>query len=165
MSPKKMSKKTQKANVNINFELDNKQKKKVEKNLKKTPFKTLLIVLVVFVVFALIGGGITFVLTRNDCFELVGADEITLSLGDSFVDPGVKIVAFNKDVSANVVVKTNMQTEDNVTFSADEVGTYYIEYTVDNFKYNTLFKIKKVRLITVVEPSEGEVESMEVALG
>ena len=50
---------------------------------------------------------------------------------------------------------TYKENEDG-TFTATEEGTYYITYTVDNFKYGKLLKVQKVRLISFVEQTEQE---------
>jgi len=133
--------------------------KKINKNIKKLGFWTLLTAVLLLVVGA-VGGFFGFkFLTRNDCFVLNGKDEITLQLGESYVDDGAKVVAFGKNDAKKLQVETNLKQKPDGTYYAEEEGTYYITYTVDNFKYGTLFKIKKIRLITFVDASEDEVET------
>ena len=126
--------------VEVNFELDEKSSKKINKELKRTPFKTLFILFLVVLIGLSVGAIPTYFLTRNDCFELIGADEITLTVGESYADEGAKVIAFNKNDSKKVKTKTNLQVDDNRNYSSAEVGTFYIAYTVDNFKYGTIFK-------------------------
>ena len=61
--------------------------------------------------------------------------------------------------SKNVIIETNLIKNPDGTYTSNEEGTYYIAYTVNNFKYGTLFKIQKIRLITFVEATEeGEMQ-------
>ena len=124
--------------------------------MKKLGAGTLITALILLVVGAF-GGFFGFkVLTKNDCFVLNGKDEITLQIGEKYTDDGVKVVAFGKDETEKVQIETNLTKNEDGTYSAEEEGTYYITYTVDSFKYGTIFKIKKIRLITFVEPTEQE---------
>lgn len=154
---KKVSKQSKQAQLNINFEIDGKQANKAKKSLKRTPMQTLIVAVVVLLVGALVGAGATYLLTRNDCFELVGEEEIECVAGETFADEGVKIVAFNKDESKNVKIETDLLRDENGLFYSDEIGTHYIIYTTNNFKYGKLFKIKKIRLVHIVEESDDDI--------
>ena len=145
--------------VEVNFELDEKTSKKVNKELKRTPLKSLFILFLVVLIGLGVGAVPAYFLTRNDCFELIGADEITLTIGESYADEGAKVIAFNKDDSKKVKTKSNMGVDQNGQYTSSEVGTYYIAYTVDNFKYGKIFKIQKIRLINFVEPSDDDVST------
>ena len=160
MATRKTASKTSKK-ASIGFDLsDNKPSKrkqnKVKKQLKKLSFGAIMIAVSLLVVGA-VGGffGIK-TITMNDCFELIGKDEITLQIGENYVDEGAKVVAFGKDDESKVKIETNLTKHEDGTYSATEEGTYYMIYTVDNFKYGTLFKIQKIRLITFVEATEAE---------
>lgn len=144
--------------VEVNFELDKKSSKKINKEIKRTPLKTLLILFLVVLIGLSAGAIPAYFLTRNDCFELIGADELTLTIGESYADQGAKVIAFNKDDSKKVKTKTNLDVDSNGNFTSNEVGTFYIVYTVDNLKYGKIFKIQKIRLITFVEPSEDDIQ-------
>ena len=104
---------------------------------------------------AALGVGGYFIVSKDDCFKIVGNDEITITIDKTYVDEGVKVVSFNKDISKDVKKETNLKVNDNGEYYADEVGTYYVKYSSTDFKYGKLFKVEKVRLITVVESSEG----------
>lgn len=150
---KKTASKTSKK-VDFNFEIDANTNKKINKQLKRTPAKTLLIALVVLLVGAAIGCSATFLLTRKDCFKIVGAEEITLTINQPYFDQGVKVVAFGKNHANKVAIETNLQKNLDGSLTSNEVGTFYIKYTVKDFKYGTIFKVQKIRLITFVEPSD-----------
>lgn len=153
---KTASKTSKKATINFNWNKPNKKEtKKAEKQLKKLSIGGTL-ALILMLGFGAVGGffGVKF-LTRNDCFVLNGADEITIQLDDRYVDQGAKVVAFNRDESEDIEIETNLKVDEN-GYYAEEVGTYYMVYKSKNIKYNSLFKVQKIRLITVVEASEGD---------
>ena len=133
--------------------------KKINNQIKKLGFGSILLSIVIIAIGAL-GGffGVKY-LVRNDCFILNGKDEITLQLGENYTDDGAKVIAFGRNEAKKVKIETNLKKNTDGTYYAEEEGTYYIAYTVDNFKYGTLFKIKKIRLITFVNASEDEVET------
>ena len=108
---------------------------------------------ILFLAIGAVGGwfGIKFA-TRNDCFEIIGEEKIELSIGETYLDQGVKVISFGKDCQDKVNVETNLK---KTADYADQAGIYYITYTVDNIKYGSIFKIQKIRLISFSEASEG----------
>ena len=159
---KTASKTSKKANINFNWDnnKNNKKTNKTNKQLKKLSIGAILIAVVCLIVGAVGGVFAIKVITKNDCFTLIGKDEITHTIGVPYFDKGAKVVAFGRDDSDKIEIKTNLTQNQDGSFSADEEGTYYIAYTVDNFKYGKLFKIQKIRLVTFVEETEPkEIES------
>lgn len=159
---KTASKVKKKASLNVNLKSNNTNKrtaKKVNKELKKMSAGAILVAGILLIVGA-VGGFWGFkVLTKNDCFVLIGNEAVERQIGESYEDEGVKIVAFGKDDSKNVIIETNLTKNPDGTYTSNEEGTYYIAYTVNNFKYGTLFKIQKIRLITFVDATEeGEMQ-------
>lgn len=158
MATKKTTNKASKK-VNLNLNIDKPSKKtnnKLKKQIKKIGIGSI-IVIIFLIAIGGVGGYFGFkYLTRNDCFTLVGQDEITLQLNtETYTDEGAKVIAFGIDDSSKVEIETNLIKQKDGSYSANEVGTYYIIYRVKNLKYGTLFKIEKIRLITFVEASEG----------
>ena len=157
---KTASKTSKKATADFNWDVgvkpSKRTSKKVNKQLKKVSAGALVMAVLLLVVGAVGGYFGVKVLTKNDCFVLNGKDEITLQIGESYTDEGAKVIAFGKDEANKIQIETNLVKNNDGTYSTDEVGTYYMVYTVDNFKYGTLFKIKKIRLITFVEATEQE---------
>ena len=154
---KSASKSSSRASFNFNI-FGNKKKnkqteKQVEKTIKKSSSKTLITSLFLILLGLAIGIGAYFLICKNDTFEIIGSDEIILTLNDAYEEYGVKAIEFGKDISANVKTETNMTLDENGKSS--EVGTFYVKYTIDSIKYGKIFKIEKVRLITFVEASEG----------
>ena len=122
---------------------------------------TLALALVLLIVGSVGGFFAIKLLTVNDCFVLNGKDEITIQIGETYLDEGAKVIAFGKDDSTKVKVETNLVQNADGTYSAIEEGTYYMIYTVENFKYGTVFKIQKIRLISIVEATEqDEIENL-----
>ena len=157
---KTASKTSKKATADFSWEVNSKPSKrtskKVNKHLKKLSIGAILVSVLVLAIGAVGGYFGLKVVSKNDCFALNGKDEITLQIGKKYVDEGVKVIAFGKDEANKVKLETNLTKNNDGSFTSNEVGTFYIVYTVDNFKYGTLFKIKKIRLITFVEATEQE---------
>lgn len=122
-----------------------KLKSQTKKAIKKTHGATLLLA-VLFLIVGAVGGwfGYSYI-CKNDKFEVVGDKEITLTLNASYVEQGANIVAFGKDVSSTVKI------EGEVNTSVE--GEYYITYTVDNFKFKD---VKKVRVVKVTAGEANE---------
>lgn len=154
----KTTKKTVRASANTTLSgtsktLNKKQSKKVEKAIKNTNIATIIIAFICFLVFLAIGAVTTFVVTKNDEFSIVGREEITITVNESYKDEGVFIKEFGFDVSDKVIVETNLtQTENG--YSASNEGTYQIVYKATSFKYGILHSCQRIRLVNVVAVSE-----------
>ena len=164
MATKKTATKTStKAKSNITVDLDDvkvskSKQKKVVKAVKSAGAKAW--ILVFAFLFLGLGGGVfsCWMICRNDCFEIVGQEELVFTLDsedERYVDEGVKIVSFGKDVSSSVEIETNLLVDDQGRYYAEEEGTYYIKYKSNDLKYGKIFTVEKVRIVTFVEPSEG----------
>ncbi|MBQ8615011.1 MAG: hypothetical protein IJ415_00350 [Clostridia bacterium] len=142
--------------VGSNKKTSKRSKKKAQKQIKKLG-AGVIITAVLLLIVGVVGGyfGVK-VMTKDDCFTLIGKDELTLTLDETYTDEGVKVIAFGKDDSDKVEIETNLKKNEDGTYYAEEAATYYITYTVNDFKYGTLFKIQKIRLITFVEESETD---------
>ena len=143
-------------------------KHKTNRAIKKLGFRAILIILLVTIIGAAIGAGMCWYLTLDDQFVIVGKDEITLTLrpknedwgiNNCYHDEGVKVVSFGRDVSDKVYVETDLKQNPDGSYYADEVGTYYIIYKVDDIKYGKIFSVQRIRLITFVESTpDNEVD-------
>lgn len=162
---KTASKSKSKAKLNLNFDIENQSKqtkksaKKASTEVKKTLKRAGTTAILLAVLFLVIGAGAGWLTTKlickNDCFDIVGMDEISVEIGSSYVDQGVKVVAFGKDQSQNVSIVTNLTKNADGSYTSNEEGTFYIIYKCDSFKYDKLFKVEKIRLISFVEASES----------
>ncbi len=160
MAKKKTASKI-KTKAEFNFDFDDNSsksaKRSAKKNLKKIGTGGIIAVVCLLII-GVVGGIFSLkYFTRNDCFNLLGKDEITLMLGETYTDESVYAVSFGRDVSDKVYIDTNLKTNERGEYYADEVGTYYIVYKVDDIKYDKLFTVQRIRLITFVEASEDDV--------
>ena len=155
---KNTSKVSKKVQADISIDKPSKRTtRKVKTKLKKLSAGTVFFVILLLVL-GVVGGyfGVKYI-SRNDCFEIVGQDEITLEIGsEPYEDKGVKVVAFGVDETDKVQIETNLKKNSDGKYYAETEGTYYIKYTVDNIKYGSIFKVQKIRLIHFVEPTESE---------
>ena len=118
--------------------------KAVNKQKKAHPIAFLLVVLFL-AVGAVCGYFVTKHLTRNDKFEILGEQTITINLGEDLPqDEGAIAISFGRDISSRIVVEDNINTE--------KAGRYYIKYTVDDIRYNG---VVKYRYIIILAPEEG----------
>lgn len=120
-------------------------KKAVNKQKKAHPIAFFLVVLFL-AVGAVCGYFVTKHLTRNDKFEILGEQTITINLGEDLPqDEGAVAISFGRDISSRIVVEDNINTE--------KAGRYYIKYTVDDIRYNG---VVKYRYIIILAPEEGD---------
>ena len=157
MARKSTSKVSKKVDLDLNINKPSKRTtRKVKTKLKKLSFGVVMLAIFLLAV-GVVGGyfGVQY-LSRNDCFNIVGAEEITLEIGESYLDEGVRVVAFGIDETDKVEIETNLKKNNDGKFYAQTEGTYYIKYTVNNIKYGSIFKVQKIRLIHFVEPTESE---------
>lgn len=115
----------------------------IVKKIKKIHKATLVLV----VVFALLGVGVgfgsVFFITKNDVFKINGNTQITLNIGDEYVELGTTCIAFGKDISSIVEVEGEVDTSVE--------GKYVITYTVNHFRFS---RHKLYKLVNVVASDE-----------
>ena len=117
-----------------------KVEKVVEKHRKKHPIAFLLVAL--FLVLGALGGYFTLkYLTKDDVFKILGEQTVVLNVGENFIDDGVKIVAFGKDISDNVKIEIDENFDKNVA------GRYYVKYTVDNLRFKGVIKYRYIDVV------------------
>lgn len=160
MATRKNAKKTSskaKSELDLNtLKVDKKTKKSAEKALKNTSGKVLLRAVCCLLIGIILGVGAWWIVCRNDCFEIIGNDEIELTLDEKYEDLGVKVVSFGRRLDADeIIIERNLEIDENGNYYSNEVGTFYIKYSTNDFKYGKLFKVERVRCVTFVEPSEG----------
>lgn len=140
----------------LNIDTGNNSSRNTRKNkshIKKLSLKTLCVSLCLFILAGALAAGATWFVSKDDCFTILGKEEVNLIVGDRYVDDGVKVVAFGIDDTDKVTIETNMEQDADGYYVLEE-GTYYIKYLVDNIKYGSIFKVEKIRLITFVDPTE-----------
>ncbi len=165
--PRKSAKiESQRAKANIDKSYIPYKNTKKNQNKVKSAVKTvnIFVALLIFIITAGAGVGAYFVVCKNDCFTLNGAQEISLEMKENadktgfetlvYNDEGVRIIEFGKDISSEVIIETDMKKVGENEYEVNELGTYYIKYSVNSIKYGKIFTINKIRLINFVEPSE-----------
>lgn len=116
-----------------------KLQKQAVKQAKKRPWYAL--ILIVILAFGAVGGffGAKF-LIRNDKFEINGDQEITLEVGDYYIEKGATIISFGRDISKEVKIDSTVDTT--------TAGQYYVKYTVEDIRFGN---VERYRYVEVVE--------------
>lgn len=122
-------------------------KKKLNKYIKKLPTLTKVIAVLVFLV-SLIGTfGVSFIIQKDDKFELKGEKVITMYVGGSYTEPSlndaIECISFGRNV-INTVSINESETTYNKDTSPLEAGVYYIVYNTSDFKYSEITRIRKI---------------------
>lgn len=100
-----------------------------------------------FIIGALIGLGTSYMITKDDCFILNGSKEVVLELNGTYLEQGVKVISFGKDVSKDVrivIYDVNDEEVENVDSSLE--NEYTIVYTIENVKYSNYKLIRVVKV-------------------
>ena len=122
---------------------------------KKAGGKTLFTAFICFILALIVGAGVCFFLGRNDRFEFIGNEELSLTLDETYADEGVEIKEFGFDISKKATVETNLKQNGQGEYYAEQAGTYYIIYSVKSLKFGLIYPVQKIRLISVIGASEG----------
>lgn len=122
--------------ANKNNKKNTNNSKKIKQHLSKISSTVKILCCFLFIFGICVGIFTTYFITKNDVFEIIGNTEIILNVGDDYVEQGVKIIAFGKDISDQVKIKGTVN-----TLIADD---YVIEYSVDNFRFRNYILYKKI---------------------
>lgn len=117
-------------------------KSKIKKSVKNNP----ILFLVFVIVFAVCGvGGYFFSnhMIGNDKFEILGEKTINLTLGERYEDEGAIAISFGKDITDKI------QTENTIDF--ERPGQYYIKYSVDDIRYNGVYRYRTIVISEVAD--------------
>ena len=128
--------------------------KAAEKAVKKTHTATVVLA-ILFFVFGCIGGVIVSMqLTKNDKFELNGEKTVYLEIGEKYIEQGVTVISFGKDVSDKITTGGDFG-----TMNTDIEGVYQIVYKIDDLRWGDY---QRVRIVIVGDPEKGEQEIPDV---
>ena len=124
-----------------------KTKRKIKKSVKRLNGWTVFFCIIALAAGVAAGVGAYKLVCINDKFVINGSKEYYIELGSKkfeYIDAGATVVEFGKDISDEVIVKTNMTDLGNGKYEADASipGKYYIEYTVDSPKYGEVRRIR-----------------------
>ena len=119
-------------------------KKEFHKVIKKAN-KLLLSFIFLFLILGIGTGYLSsYILTKNDTFELIGEKYINLDLNQQYIDEGVEVISYGINLDKKVIIDSDLDTS--------KEGDYRIIYTVKSFKYKN---IKRVRFIRVGNGSDN----------
>ena len=97
------------------------------------------------IVGVLFGYAASYVVTRNDCFVINGSKEIVIDVNDTYVDQGVKVVEFGKDITDDVIVTIYDENDEEVEIiDTTKEGEYTIIYSIDSNKWDDYKLIRRV---------------------
>lgn len=123
---------------------------KAERAAKKAVKKTHAATIAAAILFLALGAAAGFFtyryLTKNDEFVLRGESVVWLNVGEEYVEEGVHIVSFGRDVSEKVTVGG-----DELDVNAEEI--YQIVYKVEDIRWGNF---QRVRTVIVGNPEGAE---------
>ena len=123
----------------------NKRTQKAVIRAVKKAHKSIIICFLLFLVLGIgAGGATTYVLTRNDTFEIIGEKTINLTIDDTYTDEGAKAIELNKDISSEIKV------EGLDLVDTSKEGVYTITYILNSKIY------KNIKLYRYVVVESGE---------
>lgn len=125
-----------------------KMQKNAEKAIRKTHPLTILLTLVFLLVGIGTGIGLSEFLIRNDKFVLNGEQEIRLSVGEEYIEPGATVISFGKDISDRVLISGD-------ALNTSVVGEYQLVYQVENFRYKHYRRVRTVIVVAAEEKVDG----------
>ena len=117
-----------------------------KKAVKKTHIATIVLALVFFAIGAVAAFFAYRQLTKNDEFVLRGESVVWLDVGEEFVDEGVHIVSFGRDISAKATTGG-----DELDVNTEEI--YQIVYQVKDIRWGNF---RRVRTVIVGNPEGAE---------
>lgn len=136
--------------ANLNKDKKEKSVKKITKKLSAKTKVAMFLFFIIGVVASYFGGSI---ICKNDCFEINGKKSIVIEAGQTYVDEGVKVIAFGQDADSKVIVevfKDNTKLEGLDQIDTTTPATYQIVYKVNSLRYKN---IQLIRTITITEVS------------
>lgn len=119
-----------------------------EKAVKKSHPATLVLAVLFLIVGIVAGIIVSRQLTKNDTFVLRGESVVRLEIGENYVEEGVTIVSFGKDISDKV-----QYGGDADDLQTGEEGIYQIVYTVEDFRWGDF---QRVRTVIIGNPEGAE---------
>lgn len=128
--------------------------KAAEKAVKKTHTATVVLAVLFFVIGCIGGVIVSMQLTKNDKFELNGEKTVYLEIGEKYVEPGVTVISFGKDVSDKITTGGDFG-----AMNTDIEGVYQIVYKIDDLRWGDY---QRVRTVIVGNPEKGEQEIPDV---
>ena len=136
--------------ANINKDKTKKSVKSVAKKLSAKTKIAMFLFFVIGVAASYFGGSI---ICKNDCFEVNGKKSVVIEAGQSYIDEGVKVIAFGQDANSKVsieVYKDNTKLDGLEQIDTTTPATYQIVYKVSSIRFKN---IQLIRTLTITEVS------------
>ena len=147
-----------------------KTQKIVKKELKKMPSSLKIVAALVFI-FASVGAFLTsFMMQKNDCFELIGDQVVTMYIGGSYQEPevkeAIKCISFGIDATSSVYINEEETTYDPKTSVNNEgTDTGYdfktLIYTFEDYSKKLKEDIEEIKKLFNDMKNAGIVEEIE----
>lgn len=136
--------------------------KGTKRDLKNLPNKFKLFVLLFFILGIVTSFLVCHLLCKNDCFEINGKKSYSISVGETYVDDGVKVVGFGQDLTSKVKIEV-YDSNQTLLSGLDSIDTnqeavYQIVYSVDSFRFKD---VKLIRTVTIVPTNAEDYENEE----
>jgi len=128
-------------------------RKNYRQNYYKVPVSRTGYILIFILMFGIVLGFlVTSLIFKNDTFELNGNEYYSFEMSDTdnyeYIDEGATVICFNKNLSKNVKVETDLECENgSYIIPLNVAGEYTIKYSVDCFKYGDNFITERKVLI------------------
>ena len=133
-----------------------KTQRQIKKEIKKMPSSLKVIMALVFIISTLGAFLTSFMMQKNDYFELIGDQVVTMYIGGSYQEPeineAIKCVSFGMNATSSVYINEEETTFDPNT-SVNNEGTYYIVYQTSNFKYSSITRIRTI-IVNAIDKNE-----------
>lgn len=133
-----------------------KTQKKIEKNIKNMHPITKFIASITFIIALVTSFIITHSMQKNDRFELIGKQTITMNVNSTYEEPSLKdaivCISFGQDALNSIIINEQETTYDPQT-SPKTAGTYYIVYQSSNFKFKDITRIRTI-VVNEIEINE-----------
>lgn len=128
--------------------------KAAEKAVKKAHTATVVLAILFFVIGCIGGVIVSMQLTKNDKFELNGEKTVYLEIGEKYIEQGVTVISFGKDVSDKITTGGDFG-----AMNTDIEGVYQIVYKIDDLRWGDY---QRVRTVIVGNPEKGEQKISDV---
>lgn len=139
----------------------------LEKSVKKLPAISKIIITFFFIVGVVASFFVCKLICKNDCFEINGTKNISIVVGDEYVDQGVTVIGYGFDLNSRVNIEvylnnTKLNGLDEINTS--EEGFYQIVYTVSSLRFRDVKLIRTVNIVAEELPEEDAVTEPEEIL-
>lgn len=124
------------------------------KAIKKLPKAAKLAMVLFFIIGVAASYLVCGFLCKNDCFEINGKKSTVITVGETYIDSGAKVVVFGKDATEKLeitVYENNTLIGGLDKIDTSKATTYQIVYKVSSMRYKD---VQLIRTLTILEEEE-----------